>query len=30
MIRQAGLDKTGIVDAVFAALGQSAQRVMQA
>ncbi|MCQ8780708.1 1-deoxy-D-xylulose-5-phosphate synthase [Aurantimonas sp. CSK15Z-1] len=30
MIRQAGLDRAGIVDAVFAALGDRAKRVMQA
>ncbi|MBC8128721.1 MAG: 1-deoxy-D-xylulose-5-phosphate synthase, partial [Rhizobiaceae bacterium] len=30
MIRQAGLDRGGIVDAVFKALGESARRVMQA
>ncbi|KQT65112.1 1-deoxy-D-xylulose-5-phosphate synthase [Aureimonas sp. Leaf460] len=30
MIRQAGLDKSGIVDTVFKALGDSARRVMQA
>ncbi|WP_224003555.1 1-deoxy-D-xylulose-5-phosphate synthase [Aureimonas sp. SA4125] len=30
MIRAAGLDKAGIVDAVFKALGKSASRVMQA
>ena len=30
MIRQSGLDKAGIVDAVFKALGTSARRVMQA
>ena len=30
MIRQAGLDKAGIVDAVFKALGESASRVMKA
>ncbi|WP_102959918.1 1-deoxy-D-xylulose-5-phosphate synthase [Mangrovicella endophytica] len=30
MIRQSGLDRAGIVDAVFKALGTSARRVMQA